>query len=79
MSTYTKSMCSSCAGCTMANDSVTRKSDLLYAFPVDGPMLVMHVDIYTISASISFAGDRSYLIDSCGMTTFFRRQTRYRM
>ena len=70
MSTYIKRMCSSCAGCTMANATVTRKSDLLYNFPVDGPMLVLHVDIYTIGVSTSFAGDRSYLIASCGMTTF---------
>ena len=38
----------------MENPVNSPKSEVLYAFPVEGPMLVLHVDIYTIGVSISF-------------------------
>ena len=70
MFTYCKNMISKCAGCRLANATVDKKSQLLFSFPVEGPMMVLHVDIYTVGATILFAGDKSFLIASCGMTTF---------
>ena len=54
----------------MANLTNSPSKDLVYNFPVDAPMSVLHVDGYTVGANINFAGDKGFLIAACGMSTF---------
>ena len=63
-------MCKACPGCNLANLSLRRSADLVYSFPIEAPMLVLHVDIYTVGVEQNFEGTQYYLIASCGMTGF---------
>ena len=67
---YCKDMISKCAGCKLANADIHPSRDLVYNFPIDGPMTVLHVDGYQVGAEINFAGDRIFLVACCGMCTF---------
>ena len=67
---YIKRMCACCAGCALANSTIRPSAELMQSFPLDGPMLVLHLDVYSIGSQISFDGDKQYLIAACGMTTF---------
>ena len=44
--------------------------DLVYSFPILGPMNVLHVDIYEIGTDFNYEGNKHYLIACCGMITF---------
>ena len=44
--------------------------ELVYSFPLDGPMNVLHVDGYSVGADTNFDGDKGFLIAACGMSTF---------
>ena len=44
--------------------------ELVYGFPLDGPMNVLHVDGFTVGASINYAGNKGFLVAACGMCTF---------
>ena len=67
---YCKTMCQACPGCNMANRTVQRLSDLVYSFPIEAPMLVLYVDIYSVGVESKFEGTQHYLIATCGMTAF---------
>ena len=67
---YIKRMCKTCPGCSLANLTRNRSSDLVYSFPIDAPMRVLFVDIYAAGAEFNFAGTKHYLIAACGMTAF---------
>ena len=54
----------------MANATNNPSKELVYSFPLDGPMNVLHVDGYSVGANINFAGDKGFLIATCGMCTF---------
>ena len=63
-------MISKCVGCTLAGTMTPSSKELVYGFPIDGPMNVLHVDDFTVGASINYAGDKGFLIAACGMCTF---------
>jgi len=42
----------------------------MYSFPVDSPMAVLHVDIYSVGVYSGFQGNRFHLIAACAMTAF---------
>ena len=63
-------MISKCVGCRLANTTINKSSELMYSFPVDSPMSVLHIDGYTVGADVNFVGDRIFLIAVCGMCTF---------
>ena len=66
---YCKDMIKKCAGCRLANATVSRNK--LYSnFPIEAPMMVLHIDIFTIGAHLSLAWVKPFLIACCGMTTF---------
>ena len=48
--TYVKQLCKACLGCSLSNLTKTRSSDLVYGFPIDAPMRVLFVDIYSAGA-----------------------------
>ena len=45
-------------------------ADLVYTFPIEMPMGVLFVDIYTAGAEMNFDDNKHYLIAACGMTSF---------
>ena len=57
-------------GCSLSNLTQIRSSDLVYGFPIDTPMRVVFVDIYSAGADLNFDGTKHYLIAVCGMTSF---------
>ena len=36
---------------------------------MEGPMTMLHANVYSVGATVSFLGDKAYLIVSCGTTT----------
>ena len=63
-------MISSYIGCRLANATRFPTKELVYSFPIDVPMSVLHIGGYTVGANINFAGDKGFLITTCGMSTF---------
>ena len=63
-------MISKCVGCTLEGAMTAPSKELVYGFPIDGPMNVLHVDDFTVGASITYAGDKGFLIAAFGMCTF---------
>ena len=67
---YCKRLIKACPGCSLSKITQTRSSDLVYGFPIDAPMRVLFVDIYSAGADLNFDGTKHYLIAACGMTGF---------
>jgi hypothetical protein len=63
-------MCHACPGCTLANPTHLKSAKLVYHFPIEAPMMVLHIDGYSAWKQISFEGSETYLIACCGMCTF---------
>ena len=63
-------MIASCVGCKLANAKVSPSRELVWNFPIDAPMTVLHVDGYQVGANINFASDKGFLLAACGMSTF---------
>eukprot|EP00970_Alexandrium_tamarense_P010232 scaffold2050_cov108-Alexandrium_tamarense.AAC.4 len=61
---------SKCVGCNLSNANVRRSSELAYNFPMDAPMLVLHIDGYSLGKIESYEGTTSYLVAAYGMTGF---------
>ena len=59
----------------MAGKMTSPSKELFYGFPIDGPMNVLHVDGFTIRASINYAGDKGFLVAACGMFNFAVAET----
>jgi hypothetical protein len=43
---------------------------LIYHFPIEAPMMVLHIDGYSAGKQIGFEGSEMYIIACCGMCTF---------
>ena len=54
----------------MVGKMTSPSKESFYGFPIYGPMNVLHVDDFTVGASINYAGDKGFLISACGMCTF---------
>eukprot|EP00984_Skeletonema_dohrnii_P006306 scaffold2258_cov84-Skeletonema_dohrnii-CCMP3373.AAC.7 len=67
---YCKHMCDACPGCRLGNLTSSRRRELIYSFPMDAPMLVLHIDGYQAGRIEGFDGSQYYLIVACGMTAF---------
>ena len=67
---YIKHMCKICPGCAVKNRVRNRGKELVYSFPIDAPMKVLHVDIYTVGTETGLEDSRYHLIAACGMTAF---------
>ncbi len=39
-------------------------------FPIEAPVMVLHVDAYTAGSHTGFKGSKMYLVACCGMCTF---------
>jgi hypothetical protein len=63
-------MCCACPGCTLANPTHLKSAKLVYHFPIEAPMMVLHIDGYSAGKQIGFKGSEMYLIACCGMCTF---------
>jgi hypothetical protein len=63
-------MCTACPGCTLANPTKSKSSELGYNFPIEAPTLVLFVDAYLAGKHSSFDGFETYLVACCGMTSF---------
>ena len=63
-------MCKACPGCTLSNPTWSESSKLLYSFPIEAPMKVIHIDGYTAGKQQGIKGSKIYLIACCGMCTF---------
>jgi hypothetical protein len=63
-------MCAACPGCTLANTTKSKSSELVYNFPIEAPFLVLFVDTYSAGKHSSFDGFETYLVACCGMTGF---------
>ncbi len=44
MYSYIKQMCAACPGCTLANTTKSKSSELVYNFPIEVTFLVLFVD-----------------------------------
>ena len=67
---FCKKLTHSCPGCVTSDITSNRSSKLVYSFPIDEPMNVLHVDIYAAGANFNYEGNKHYLIASWGMTSF---------
>ena len=65
-----KKMKSMCAGCRLSNLSICRYRELVYSFPVDEPFKVIHADVFTLGADMSFSGHKHFMVIVCGLCTF---------
>ena len=43
---------------------------MVYGFPIDGPMNVLHLYGFTVGAIVNYAGNKGFLASACGMRTF---------
>ncbi len=67
---YIERMCRACPGCNLANQTNSKFTELVYNFPIEAPMMVLHIDGYSAGKQIGFEGSETYLIACCGMCTF---------
>jgi hypothetical protein len=67
---YIKRMCCACPGCTLSNPTHSKSAELVYHFPIEAPMMVLHIDEYSAGKQIGFKGSETYLIACCRMCTF---------
>jgi hypothetical protein len=67
---YITRMCEACPGCTLANPTHSRSFELIYSFPIEAPMMVLHIDGYQAGKESVFKGSTHYLVACCGMCTF---------
>jgi hypothetical protein len=70
MFSYIKQMCTACPGCTLANPTKSKSTELVYNFPIEAPFLVLFVGAYLAGKHFSFDGFETYLVACCGMTSF---------
>jgi hypothetical protein len=70
MYSYIKCMCNACPGCTLANPTKSKSSELMYNFPIKAPFLVLFIDACSVGKHSSFDGLEVYLIACCCMTGF---------
>ena len=47
---YIDKMIYMCPGCILSDTSNMKVHELIYSFPVDEPMKVVHADVYTVGA-----------------------------
>jgi hypothetical protein len=67
---YIKRMCRACPGCALANPSHSKSAELVYHFPIEAPMMVLHIDGYLAGKQVGFEGSEIYLNACCKMSTF---------
>jgi hypothetical protein len=67
---YIKRMCRACPGCALANLPHSKSAELVYHFPIEAPMMVLHIDGYSAGKQVGFEGSEIYLIACCRMSTF---------
>ena len=67
---YCKRMVKACPGCALSNCTRRTTDALVYSFPMDVPMSVLFVDVFTAGADLNFEGNKHYLIAACSMTSF---------
>ncbi len=67
---YITRMCNACPGCALTNPTHGRSRELIYSFPIEAPMMVLHVDGYQAGKESGFEGSSHYLVACCGMCTF---------
>ncbi len=70
MYTYITKMCHSCPVCTLSNPTHGKSCKLIYSFPIEAPMMVLHIDGYQAGKESEFEGSSHYLIVCYGMCTF---------
>ncbi len=63
-------MCHACPGCNHANPTNSKSAELIYHFPIEAPMMVLHIDGYSAGKQVGFKGSETYIIACCGMCTF---------
>ncbi len=63
-------MCNACPGCTLSNPTQSQSSKLLYNFPIEAPMKVIHINGYAAGKQQGFEGSKIYLVTCCEMCTF---------
>jgi hypothetical protein len=59
---YIKQMCRACPGCNLANPTHSKSAKLVYNFPIEAPMMVLHIDGYSAGKQAGFKGSETYLI-----------------
>ncbi len=67
---YITRMCGACPGCVLTNPTRGRSCELIYTFPIEAPMMVLHVNGYQAGKESGFEGSMHYLVACCGMCTF---------
>ena len=70
LSLYCKKLITSYTGCRLANATRFPTNELVYNFPIDAPIYVLHIDGYTVGANINFAGNKGFFVVACDMCTF---------
>ncbi len=74
MYAYITRMCSACPGCALANPTCAKSQELVYNFPIEAPMMVLHVDGYQAGKQQGVKGLEVYLVACCGMCTFAAKE-----
>jgi hypothetical protein len=70
MYTHVTQMCKLCPGCALSNPTRTKSSELVYNFPIETLMMILHIDGYQAGNQQGFEGSNIYLIACCGMCSF---------
>jgi hypothetical protein len=63
-------MCHKCPGCALTNPTRGKSRELIYNFPIEAPMMVLHIDGYQAGKELGFKGSSHYLIACCRMSMF---------
>jgi hypothetical protein len=67
---YINCMCRACPGCNLANPTNFKSAELIYHFPIEVPIMVLHIDGYSAGKQVGFEGSETYIIACWGMCTF---------
>ncbi len=67
---YINRMCRACPGCNLANPTNSKSAGLIYHFPIEAPMMVLHINGYSAGKQVGFEGSETYIIACYGMCTF---------
>ena len=63
-------MVKACPGCALSNCTRRSSDALVYSVPMNTPINVLFVDVFTAGADLNFEDNKHHLIAVCGMTSF---------
>ena len=58
------------SGLNLSNVTFSREYELIYGFPIDEAMKLLHAEVYSVGSHITFQGEKCHMNMCYGMTCF---------